>query len=121
MTIMSVRSYKFSVAVLLCITVFLSWRLWVLFGQVVAADFIDKECRITQDFCRDFSLLQRRDASLLAIRLEFLMGYYESRSNTLVASHLEQIVHRDYEQALTNALDTLRRETTNDLGSDPRA
>ncbi len=118
---MSVRSYKWSVAVLLCVAVFFGWRCWVLFGQVVTADFVDKECKITQDLCRDYPLMTNGDASFLAMRLEFLMGYYESRSNTLAGSRLEQIVRRDYEQALTTLLDTLRRETTNDLGSDPHA
>jgi hypothetical protein len=38
-----------------------------------------------------------------------------------VGSHLEQIVRRDYEGTLSNALAVFRRETTNALGNDPRA
>jgi hypothetical protein len=49
------------------------------------------------------------------------MAYYEAHSKGLAGSHLEQIVRRDYEQALTNALAVFRSETTNDLGSDPHA
>jgi hypothetical protein len=118
---MSIRSYKWSVAGLLCVAIFLSWRCCVLFGQVVAADFVDKECKNTEDLCSDYALMSNRDPSFLAIRLKFLIGYYEGRSNTLAGSHLEQIVRRDYDQALTKVLDTLRRETTNDLGNDPHA
>jgi len=117
---MSIRSYKWSIAVLLCIVGLFGWRCWVLFGQVVAADFIDKECKITEELCTDFPLTTPRDVSFLAMNLEFLMGYYESRSNTFVGSHLEQTVRRDYEHAITTALATLRRETTNDLGDNPR-
>lgn len=118
---MSVRSYKWSVAGLLCVGVFLGWRCWVLFGQVVTADFVDKECKNTEDLCRDYAQMSDRDPSFLAMRLEFLTGYYESRSNTLAGSRLAQIVRRDYDQALTNVLAILRREATNDLGNDPHA
>lgn len=118
---MSIRSYKWSIAILLCIAASFGWQCWVLFGQVVAANFIDKECKITHELCSDSALPTTRDSSFLALRLDFLVGYYESCSNTLVGSHLEQIVRRDYEHALTNILAVLRRQTTNDLGSDPRA
>ncbi|MEK7707591.1 MAG: hypothetical protein AAB380_06315 [Verrucomicrobiota bacterium] len=118
---MNVRSYKWGIAILLCVTIFFGWRSWVLFGQAVTADFIDKECKITEGLFRDFPLQTAEDKKALAWRLEFLIGYYESRSNILAGSHLEQIVRRDYEQALTNALIAFRREATNDLGSDPRA
>jgi hypothetical protein len=61
------------------------------------------------------------DVSASITQLEFLVGYYEARSNTLAGSSLEQIVRRDYEQAVASALAVLRRGTTNDLGSDPHA
>ena len=114
---MSIRAYKLSVAVLLCISLFLAWRYWVLFGQQVAADFIEKQCRFTQESFIDGS----PDTEALAARLDFLMGYYGAYSKALAGSHLERIVRRDYEQTLTNALAVFRHVTTNDLGSDPRA
>ena len=114
---MSIRAYKVIVAVLLCISLFLAWRCWVLFGQQVAADFIEKQCRFTQESFIDGP----PDTEALAARLEFLMGYYSAYSKELAGSHLERIVRRDYEQTLTNALAVFRREATNDLGSDPRA
>ena len=114
---MSIRAYKVTVAVLLCISLLLAWRCWVLFGQQVAADFIEKQCRFTQESVIDGP----PNTEALAARLEFLMGYYGAYSKGLAGSHLERIVRRDYEQTLTNALAVFRRETTNDLGSDPRA
>jgi hypothetical protein len=118
---MSIRSYKLSIAVLTCIAAFFAWRCWVLFGQGVTAAFIDHQCETTQDLCRNYSLAANRDVSQLALQLDFLKGYYESRSNILAGSQLERVVRRDYDQALTNLLDTLRRETKDDLGDDLRA
>ena len=123
---MSRPPYKF-IAVLACIATLafiaasFAWRWWVLSGQEDTAALIDYQCEHTEDLCRNWPLIAGRDASYLAMELQFLMGYYESRSNTLVGSRLERIVRRHYEQALTNVLDTLRRETGEDLGTDPHA
>ena len=117
---MSIRSYRLAIGVLLCVAVLLGWRCWVLFGQAVTADFIDKECKITDDACRAIPVPPRHDLVIPAHHLEFLISYYEARSNSLAGSHLEQIVRRDYEQTISNALALFRRETTNDLGNDPR-
>ncbi len=119
--VMSIRAYKLSLAVLACVAVFFAWRWWVLLGHEVAAGFVDYECETTEDLCRNWHLIENRDASSLAMRLQFLMGYYESRSNMLAGSRLQRMVRRNYEQAVTNVLDTLRRETGEDLGSDPHA
>ncbi len=118
---MSTRAYKRTIGALVCALVILAWRSWVLFGQVVTASLIDHECRITQESFTYFPLSSTRDPVHLARDLEFLVGYYEGCSNQLAGSRLERIVRRDYEQTLTNALAILRRETTNDLGSDPHA
>ena len=118
---MSIRSYKLTVGVLLCVLVLVLWRYLGLYGQVVTAEFIDKHCQNTQDSVNAFPLLTPPNPAYLAHDLQFLMGYYAGSSNSLVGSRLEQIVRRDYEQTLTNAVALFRRETTNDLGSDPRA
>jgi hypothetical protein len=119
---MSIRAQKWSIAALLCIAVFLGWRCCVLLGQVITAEFVDKECKIAQGFCSEsYTGPNPLGAPYLAFRLEFLIGYYESRTNTLAGSRLEEIVRRDYEQAVSDLLAALRRETTNDLGSDPHA
>jgi hypothetical protein len=117
---MSIRAYRWTIGILLCVTALLGWRWSIIFGQVVTADFIDKECKITDDSFRAFPFPTTRDLAGPAQDLEFLISYYEARSNSLVGSHLEQIVRRDYEGALSNALAVFRRETTNDLGNDPR-
>ena len=57
----------------------------------------------------------------LALRLDFLIGYYDAWHKSLVGSQLEWVVSRDYQQTLTNAVTLFRSQTTNDLGSDPQA
>gem|GEM_PF-5609835 len=57
----------------------------------------------------------------LAIRLDFLMGYYDHYSKPLAGSPIEWMVQRDYQQTLTNAVALFRSQTTNDFGSDPQA
>lgn len=114
---MSIRAYKLTIAVVLCIALVLAWRYWVLFGQVVWADFIDKQCRITQESFIEGS----PNPQALALRLNFLIGYHDAHSKALTGSHLEQIILREYQQTLTNAVAAFRSATTNDLGGDPRA
>lgn len=112
---MKVRTYKLTVAGLLCFALYFAWRYWALFGQVVWADYIDKQCRITQESFIDSG----PDPEALALRLEFLMGYYDAHSKGLAGSHLDRIVQWEYQQTLTNAVAAFRRATTNDLGNDP--
>ena len=74
MTIMSVRVYKIVIGFLLCIVLLLGWSYWRLSGQVVWTYFIDAQCRTTQESFIDAS----PDPRALALRLDFLMGYYLS-------------------------------------------
>jgi len=116
---MSIRAYKSVIVVLLCVSVLLAWCCWHLYGQTVSASFIERECKFTQDM-----IDHPADGFVprgLAMRLDFLMGYYDSCHKPLVGSHLDWIVSRDYQQTLTNAVTLFRSQTTNDLGSDPRA
>lgn len=57
----------------------------------------------------------------LALRLEFLVGYYDAHSKSLAGSRLESIARRDYQQTLSNAVALFRSQSTNDLGDDPQA
>lgn len=106
-----------TIAALLCVVLFLAWSWWGLFRQVIPAYFIDMQCRITQDTFIDRS----HDPQALALRLHFLMDYYDERGKGLVGSRLERMVQREYQQTLTNAVGAFRKMTTNDLGGDPRA
>lgn len=116
--LMSARAYKMIAIVLLCVTLLLAWKCWVLFGQEVWFDFIEKQCMITQDI-----IGHPPDGYVpegLANRLEFLMGYYDAHSKSLIGSPLEPVLKRDYQRTLTNAVVLFRSRTTNDLGSDPK-
>ena len=115
---MSIRAYKLSVVALLCVSVLLAWCYCHLYGQLVSASFIESECKFTQDM-----IDHPADGFVpkgLAMRLDFLMGYYDSRHKSLVGSQVEWIVSRDYQQTLTNAVTLFRSQTTSDLGGDPR-
>jgi hypothetical protein len=57
----------------------------------------------------------------LAIRLDFFTGYCDYYMKRLGGSPIQWVVERDYQQTLTNSLILFRSQTTNDLGSDPKA
>lgn len=116
---MSLRACKLGVLVLLCSTGFLGWQCWRLFGQIISADFIERQCVITQDVL-DHPPDDYGPADL-AERLLFLRGYYDAHIKSLAGSRLEWIVTRDYQRTLTNAVALFRSQTTNDLGSAPDA
>jgi hypothetical protein len=116
---MSFRPHKLIITLLLCVSFFLAWRYWSSKSQKTWFDFIEKQCVITQDM-----IDHPPDGFVptgLALRLEFLMGYYEAHSRSLKGSPFESVATRDYQQTLTNAIALFRRQTTNDLGGDPRA
>lgn len=116
---MSLRPHKLIIPVLICVLCFLAWRYLDSKSQKTWFYFIQKQCAITQDMIDHPS-----DGFVptgLAHRLEFLMGYYEAHSKSLQGSQFEAVARRDYQQTLTNAVALFRRQTTNDLGSDPRA
>ena len=115
---MSIRAYKFTVVVLFCVSSFLAWRCWDLFGQTVWFQFIEHQCAVTQDM-----IDHPPDGFVpngLAHRLAFLMGYYDANSKALAGSRLEAVVRRDYERTLADAVTLFRRHTMKDLGSDPK-
>lgn len=116
---MSIRAYKFTVVALLCVFLLLALGCWRLYQQSVSASFIERECVFTQNL-----IDQPPDGFVpegLAMRLDFLMGYYNTHDKTLTGSPIEWMVERDYQRTLTNALVLFRSHATNDLGSDPRA
>ena len=79
--------------------------------------FIQYQCEKTQtDFING-----QTDPRSLALRLDFLMGYYDHYSKKLNGSPEAQVVWQHYCQTLTNAVKAFRQMTTNDLGNDPRA
>ena len=114
---MSVRSYKWISGFLLCAALLLAWRWLVHYRQMVTLAFIHSQCETTQ---KDF-IEGQTDPRSLALRLDFLMGYYDYYSKTLNGSPAAHVVWRNYCQTLTNAVNAFRQMTTNDLGSDPRA
>jgi hypothetical protein len=116
---MNILEHKLVVIVLVCVSVLLAWCCWHFYGQTVSASFIERQCMITQDMIdhpADGFVPQG-----LAVRLDFLMGYYDYYGRPLRGSPIEWVVSRDYQQTLTNAVTLFRSQTTNDLGSDPRA
>jgi hypothetical protein len=114
---MSIRTYKWSAVVLLCLVLFLAWQWYISYGQMVAAAFIDGQCASTQESYIDGP---RRDPEGLAQQLEFLMAYYDYYSRSLKGSPIARITERGYQRTLTNAVIAFRSWTTNDLGNDPR-
>ncbi len=109
---MSIRAYRWAVVVLALLTVFLAWRYFVLYRQMVTAAFIDHQCETTQSY------IDTADPAALAHHVDFLICYYNGYSKTLSGSPVARITWRDYQQALTNAVAAFHRMSTNDLGGD---
>ena len=116
---MSIRAYKLIIVALLCIIIFLGWCCWSSYSQIIWAGFISQQCRITQDVIDHPPEGDVR--AWLALRLDFLMGYYDYHSRSLAGSRLQEVVRHEYQQTLTNAVALFRSQSTNDLGSDPKA
>lgn len=116
--VMGIRAYQFIVGGLICVVLFLAWRLLMAERQAMTAASIDFQCETTQQmFIAEHS---DPDPVALAMRLEFLVGYYEGYSRTLTGTPLAKVVERSYRQTLTNAVHAFRSWNTNDLGSDPQ-
>lgn len=112
---MSIRAYKWSIGILLCVIALLTWRCFGMFGQMVAASFVHKQCETTR---RMFIESELSDLRGLAMRLQFLKGYYSHYGRTLAGSHIAPLVDYDYQRTLKDAVTAFRSWTTNDLGGD---
>jgi hypothetical protein len=110
---MSIRGYKWTVAILVCIVLLLAWQCSVLYRERVAAILISAECETTDKCSTAFD-----NPEALAARVHFLEIYYKGQSRALEGSPLHRVVERDYQLSLTNAVSAFRRITTNDLGGD---
>ena len=113
---MGIRAYQFSVVGLVGVVLFLVWRLWLAEREAMTAAFIDYQCQTTQQMFIE----RQSDPVALAVRLDFLVGYYQGYSRTLTGTPLAKVVERSYCQTLTNAVQAFRSWTTNDLGDDPQ-
>jgi hypothetical protein len=116
---MSIKGYKLSIFILFGVIGFLIWRCWVLSRQSLWAVQIEQQCKITQEILK--SPPDNFGPADLAQRLDFFTGYYDAHSNSLTGSLLAEMVHRNYQQTVTNVVTEFRRITTNDLGNDPKA
>jgi hypothetical protein len=114
---MSIRASKLTMSALLCIVLLLGGWVWHLHWQMLWANLIDEQCQITQ---KNY-INEPTDPGMLALRLDFLMGYYDGHIKTLEGSRLQWMVWHEYQQTLTNAVAAFRSTSTNDLGDDPRA
>ena len=112
---MSLRAYKFCVGFLVVVCVLFGWQWLTAFRQMASAAFIYSECKTTRN---SFIEANFPDPEPLAQRLQFLIGYHDATSRALAGSPIAPLVEDDYRQTLTNAVATLRRLTTNDLGPD---
>jgi hypothetical protein len=110
---MSIRGYKWTVGILVCIVVLLASLCLGLFRKQVDAAFISFQCETTDRLAAEIS-----DPESLASQVQFLQSYYRGYSKQLEGSPLHRVVERDYQHSLTNAVFAFRRMTTNDLGGD---
>ncbi|MBI1176408.1 hypothetical protein GC207_03110 [bacterium] len=99
-----------------CSTGFFAWRYYLAERQFAAASFVHHQIETTQKSYIDGV----SDVRSLAMRLNFLRGYYEHEMQFVTHPVLRESLERNYRQTLTNAMVVLRG-LTNDLGNDPDA
>ncbi len=107
-------AYWIAIAILLCSTGFFAWRYLAVERQLVAASFIRHQIETTQQGYIDSA----PDVRSLAVRLNFLHGYFEHEIQYVDHPVLRRSLERDYRLVVTNAVVALRN-LTNDLGADP--
>ena len=109
----SQRGHWIVIFVLVCMTGYFAWRYLTLQRQLATASFIQHQIDTTQ---RSY-VVGASDVRGLALRLNFLRGYFDEQILAVDDPVLRRSLERDYRETLTNAMIALRG-LTNDLGDD---
>lgn len=105
---MSIRSYKWAVALLACAVLFAAWRAFVLSLQRGAAPRISGACEQLERCA-----LSAEDPQALALEIQWLQIYYGLNSGGVSDPRLQKVVRRDYEHTMADSFAALHRIATN--------
>ena len=105
---MSIRSYKWAVALLACAVLFAAWRAFVLSFQRHAALRISGACEQLER-----SALSAKDPEALALEIQWLQVYYGLNSGRVSDLRLQKVVRRDFEHTMADSFAALHRIATN--------
>jgi hypothetical protein len=110
--VVSVRTFKWAVAILACALLFGGWRLYVFFRQADAASRISDSCEELER-----SVQAATDPEALALHVQWLQVYYGLNSGRVSDPRLRRLVRRDYEHTMINAFGALHRLATNNFST----
>ena len=111
---MSTRQLKIVIVVLVCLSLWLGWKCWSLAGQIMTAKFVDHQFeRCTLDV-RDAAGPDR-----VLDSLSWSLSYYDGMTNALSRSGLGHLMKGVRDRTAAEAIQYLRKNTTNDYGDDP--
>jgi len=115
---MRLRTYKFTILILLFVIVWLGWRYWYASGQAMSAGFIHHQAENLRMVVRDADASIDGQLSVLH-SLNWYITYYDSYTNRFEHSFLRGLLKSDREQAVGAAIEYLRKHSTNNWGDDP--
>jgi hypothetical protein len=115
---MSIRTYKIVSLTLVTLVVLLAWKCFTLYGHIVNANFVAAQAAQLRATVRAANDGWTGSASVLDT-LDWYIGYYDHRTNSLAGSGLLGLLWQDRERTVSEAITYLRKHGTNDFGDDP--
>ena len=125
---MTLKLYKWACVTLTCLAMACAWGYWSLWQQVLTVGFISNQARHVTDEIRfaeqrsparsDKSEVSDRD--LVLTRLKWYIEYYDQCTNYL-SPRVEWVARTERYYVVRDAIQYLRRTSTNDFGEDPYA
>ena len=111
---MNTRQLKVVIVVLVCLLLLLCWKYMNLSRQIVTATFVNHQferCRLdVRDGAAPESVLDS---------LSWSLTYYDGMTNTLNQSRLGFLMRGIRDRTAAEAIQYLKKNTTNDYGDDP--
>ena len=115
---MSIRTYKIVTLGLVIVVVLLAWKCFRLYGYIVQANFVAAQAAHLRATVQAANGGWTGSASVLD-SLDWYIGYYDHRTNSLAGSGLLGLLRQDRERTVSEAITYLRKHGTNDFGDDP--
>lgn len=88
---------QIAIVIVLSFVLILAWWGVSQSRQAHTAAFIHAECQQTAAM-----LLDTPETNVLALRLEFLQGYYQAHAETLAGSPLADMMRTEYQETVSN-------------------
>jgi hypothetical protein len=111
---MSTRQLKTVIVLLVCLVLWLGWKYWSVSGQIMTANFVDHQF----ERCR-LDVREAAGPERVLDSLSWSLTYYDGMTNALNRSRLGYLMRGIRDRTAAEAIQYLRKNTTNDYGDDP--